>query len=171
MGEKSTKHLKELIEAFDTGMLITRHGEDLHARPMGVADVEGASTLWFVTGEMSPKSEEIRDDARVSVTFQGPMKFIALSGRASLVSDRKKIEELWKPSWKAWFPEGKDDPSITLIRVTVSDGEFWDNTGTKGIRYAFEMVKAVVTGTTPETAPGQHGRVQGGAGAPASKPH
>lgn len=172
MGEKSTKHLKELLEAFDTAMLITRHGEEAHARPMAVAGVEGANTVWFVTGDRSPKAEEIRDDARVSVTFQGPLKFIALSGRASLVQDPKKIDELWQTSWKAWFPDGKDDPSISLIRVTVTDAEFWDTAGTKGIKYAFEVAKAAVTGSTPEIAPGQHGRVQNPAGgAPVSKPH
>lgn len=171
MGESSKAHLKELLASFDTAMLITRHGEDNHARPMGVAGVEGANTLWFVTSETSPKSIEIAQDSRVSVTFQGPLEFVALSGRASLVQDRNKIEELWRTSWKAWFPDGKDDPKITLIRVTVTDAEFWDTAGTKGIRYAFEVAKAVLTGTTPEVAPGQHGRVVTTGAAPVSKPH
>jgi general stress protein 26 len=172
MGEKSKAHLKELLESFDTAMLITRHGETVHARPMAVAGVEGASTLWFVTGASSPKSDEIRNDERVSATFQGSLKFVALSGLASLVRDRKKIEELWQTSWKAWFPNGKDDPNITLIRVTVTDAEFWDTAGSKGIRYAFEVAKAVVTGDTPEVSQGQHGRLDPTTGGiPASKPH
>jgi general stress protein 26 len=173
MGESSKAHLKELLQSFDTAMLITRHGGELHARPMAVAGVEGANTLWFVTGDLSPKSEEIRHDERVSVTFQGTLKFVALSGHAALVSDRKKIEELWQTSWKAWFPNGKDDPKLALIRVTVTDAEFWDSAGSKGIRYAFEVAKSVVTGNTPEMTEDQHGRVNPNApvAAPASKPH
>lgn len=159
MGEKSTTHLKQLLESFDTAMLITRQNESMHARPMAVAGVEGATTLWFVTSEPSPKSTEIKNDERVSATFQSALKFVALSGVATLVRDRKKIDELWQTSWKAWFPDGKDDPSIVLIRVTVTDAEFWDTAGARGIRYAFEMAKAVVTGDTPETTEKQHARL------------
>lgn len=169
MGEKSKAHLKQMLESFDTAMFITRHGEQVHARPMAVAGVEEANTLWFVTSDSSPKSNEIRRDERVSATFQGKAEFVALSGRASLVRDRKKIEELWQTSWKAWFPNGKEDPSILLIRVTVDDAELWDMAGTKGIRYAFEMAKAVLTGDTPEVTHSQHARVN--PAGPVSKPH
>jgi general stress protein 26 len=171
MGEKA--HLKQLLESFDTAMLITRHGESMHARPMAVARVEGESTLWFVTSDPSPKSTEIRTDERVSATFHGKSQFVALSGLATLVRDRKKIEELWQTSWKAWFPNGKDDPSIALIRVTVQDAELWDNAGSNGIRYAFEMAKSVITGDTPEITAAQHARVNATEKGtpPASKPH
>jgi len=41
-----------------------------------------------------------------------------------LVRDRGKIEELWKPEFKMWFPEGKDDPEVALeqFRKTVKSG-------------------------------------------------
>src|SRR5215204_5711695 len=135
MGQSTKQHLQDLLESFDAAMLITHHGDREHARPMAVAGVEGANTLWFATSEWSPKSDEIRRDARVSATFQSDKRYVALSGRGELVSDRAKINELWKPTWKVWFPNGKDDPSLVLIRVTVEDAEFWDNAGTKGIRY------------------------------------
>jgi general stress protein 26 len=171
MGENSKEHLKELLESFDTAMLITRAGEREHARPMAVAGVEGANTLWFVTATTAPKSEEIRRDSRVSVTFQSDWRFVALSGRATLVTDRAKLDQLWKPAWKVWFPEGKDDPTIALIRVTVTDAEFWDNAGTKGIRYAFEAAKALLTNERPPEVEGLHGRVKSPDGAPVSRPH
>lgn len=171
MAESKRAQLKDLLESFDTAMLITRHGEEMHARPMAVAGVEGENTLWFVTSNLSPKFEEIRTDQRVSVTLQGRFDFVALSGEASLVDDRGKIEQLWQTSWKAWFPDGKDDPKLSLIRVAVTDAEFWDMAGTKGIRYVFEVAKALVTGDTPDIASGQHGRVRSSNVAPASKPH
>lgn len=122
--------------------------------------------------DASPKSDEIRSDDRVSATFQSPSSFVALSGRAALIRDRKKIEELWQTSWKAWFPNGKDDPNLALIRVTVTDAELWDTAGAKGIHYAFEVAKSVVTGDTPEITAGQHARLDPSKGAaPASKPH
>jgi general stress protein 26 len=160
MRENKQEHLKELLESFDTAMLLTHHGEKEHARPMAVAGLEGTNTLWFVTADASPKTEEISKDPRVSATFQSSRRYVAISGHAELVDDKTKLNELWKPSWKVWFPNGKDDPSIRLIRVTVNDAEFWDNAGTKGIRYVFEAAKALLRHTTPTIGAPLHGRVQ-----------
>ncbi len=174
MGESKREHLKELLESFDTAMLMTHHGDKEHARPMAIAAVEGPNTLWFVTQQDSPKSDEIRKDPRVSATFQAPRRFVALSGRAELVDDRKKVEELWQASWKVWFPNGKEDPNITLIKVAVEDAEFWDNAGTKGIRYVFEAAKALFRHTTPAIGEVLHGRVKAplrDEGEPASQRH
>lgn len=172
MGESKKEHLKDLLESFDTAMLITRHGEREHARPMAIAGIEGANTMWFATSQDAPKSDEIRSDSRASVTLQSDKRYVALSGRATLVADRAKIDELWKPTWKAWFPNGKDDPNLVLIRLTVEDAEFWDNAGTKGIRYAFEAAKALVTGEEAAPVSGQHGRVKpANGGVPLSQRH
>lgn len=171
MGESTKEHLKALLESFDTGILITRHREQEHARPMAVAAVEGANTLWFVTLDSSPKTNEIQNDERVSATFQSSRKFVALSGRAELIKDHAKVEQLWQADWKVWFPKGKSDPDITLIRVTVTDAEFWDNSGTHGIRYAFDAAKALLTRTRPTIAAGEHGRIKDDRAAPVSKPH
>ena len=171
MAESTRHHLQELLTSFDTAMFITRYGEGEHARPMAVAGVEGVNTLWFATSLNAPKADEIRRDSRVSATFQSERHFVALSGRAELVTDRAKINELWKPTWKVWFPNGKDDPALALIRVSVLDAEFWDNAGAKGIRYAFEAAKALFTKQTPPEVEGLHGRVKTRDGEPVSQRH
>jgi general stress protein 26 len=142
-------------------MFVTRHGEELHARPMAVAAVEGTNCVWLATSIDSPKAEEIRRDPRVSATFQSDKgRYVALSGSAELVPDRAKIDSLWKEVWRVWFPQGKKDPSLALIRITVDDAEFWDDAGAKGVRHVFEQVKAVVTRERPAPVPGEHGRVK-----------
>lgn len=169
MAESMKKHLQDLLESFDTAMFITHHGDGQHARPMTVAGVEGVNTLWFATSLDAPKIEEIRRDGRVSITFQGDRRFVALSGNAELVADRDKIHQLWKPTWKVWFPNGKDDPSITLIRVTVNDAEFWDNAGAKALRFVFEAAKALITKERPAISAAEHGRVRSTNGEPLSQ--
>ena len=156
----TTKQLSELLESFDTARLLTRHGDTNHARPMAIAEMEGANTLWFITSIDSPKVDEIRHDERVSVILQSERKFIALSGISTVVRDRERIDALWKETWKIWFPKGKADPSIALLRVDVEDAEFWDNGGANGIRYAFEAVKGLIKGETPDLDAGVHGRVR-----------
>ncbi|MGA3121716.1 MAG: pyridoxamine 5'-phosphate oxidase family protein [Polyangiaceae bacterium] len=77
MKENKRKHLQELLEAFDSAMLITRHGDEAHARPMAIAGIEGPTVLWFVTSDDSPKADEIRYDSAAVVTAQSGRRFAA----------------------------------------------------------------------------------------------
>jgi general stress protein 26 len=42
------------------------------------------------------------------------------------VKERDTIHELWNPLCKAWFPQGEDDPEITVIRIDVDNAEYWE---------------------------------------------
>jgi general stress protein 26 len=143
------KELLEIVRDFEYAMLVTVSGRDLHGRPMAIAGVEEDGDLYFSSHIDSTKVQEIEIDPNVAVTMQTKMKFATLYGSARVVRDRELIERMWKPDWKVWFPEGKSDPSLCLIRVNATHGEYWDNTGAKGIRYVLQAAKALVTKSTP----------------------
>lgn len=152
----------ELLTRFDTGMLITHTGTaGLHGRPMAVAQVEDNCNLWFITGVDSPKIDEIRYNDNVLVTFQNKKdEFVTLAGRAELVRNASKIDELWQESFKVWFPQGKSDPNIALLHVRTEQGEYWDNTGANKLSYMLESLGAYATGDTPNIHEGaQHGKI------------
>ena len=145
--EDVQKKLVEVLKSFDNVMVATT-AEDgtVHARPMAVAEVDDQGVMWFVTAIESGKVDETKKDERALVTGQKGNLFVSLSGTMGIVRDRQRIEALWKPAWKVWFPNGKEDPSITLMRLTPETGEYWDNQGVKGVKYLFEAAKALVTG-------------------------
>ena len=154
---------RKLLAEFETAVLITHGGEDaFRARPMAIARVDENCDLWFITGRDSAKAHEIELDTWVQVICQkGWSSCVCISGYASLDSDRAKIEELWNPALKVWFPQGVDDPEIVLIRVVGELGEYWDNTGMNRITYAYRAIKALMTGTALEVKEGdQHGRMR-----------
>lgn len=153
----------DLLAKFDTAMLVTHTAEQsLRGRPMQIAGIDEDSRVWFFTEVVSGKVEEIVHDTHVAVICQKDRDlFLSLSGKASLLRDRAKIEELWREPFKAWFPEGKDDPQLALVSVTPEDGEYWDNEGLKKIKYLFEAAKAYATGTKPHIDEGeQHAKVR-----------
>ena len=162
MDESVKKRLIDALKKLDTVMLTTRSDNgDLHARPMAVADAEQDGELWFVSGKGSEKNHEIKNDPRAIVTGQESGLYVTLNGALDVVQDRAKIAQLWKETWKAWFPNGKDDPNITLIRLRPESGEYWDNSGAQGLKYVFEMVKAVVNGKVADASdPKIHSKVQ-----------
>jgi general stress protein 26 len=154
--------LRELLEYFDHAMLVTRSvAGELRSRPMVVADIQPGCCLWFITERHSGKVDEIAQDDHVNVTMQSKMKFVSISGTATVVEDRRKVAELWNELWRVWFPGGQDDPSLILIKVQGDTGEYWDNSGSSGITYLIEAGKAYLSGTKPDVAgdPKVHGKV------------
>jgi general stress protein 26 len=153
---------RDLLKDFNVAMLGTRTPDgQLRSRPMALADVESDGTLWFMTQGDSAKLDEIARDDQVNVSMQSKFKFVSISGTATPVKDRAKIEELWNESWKSWFPGGKDDPALVLLKIRGEEGEYWDNSGTNGIKYLIEAGKAYLSGTRPDVDndPKIHGKV------------
>lgn len=147
MSDSRQETLIDLAEDFDTVMLVTRaKNGDLRSRPMALAKVEEDGTFYFATDDDSGKIEEIRAAGEVNLSFQGGRQFLSVSGRAKVVEGRALIEELWSPAWKVWFPEGKDDPRLCILKVEGRRGEYWDMSGTQGLSYLWEAGKALIRG-------------------------
>lgn len=141
------KKLKEIIERFDTAMLVTTSADDMiRARPMRIADASDDGEMWFLTSRDSTQADDIEGDLRAAITLQGDRSYASLSGMATVSHDRKKLAELWTPANRAWFPDGIDDPDLVAIRFVPLEGAYWDMTGTKGLKYLVQAIKAVVTG-------------------------
>ena len=153
--------IRDLLQSFQTAMLVTHGADFAHARPMAIAAVEEDCNLWFISGRDTAKVMEIEDDARVLVVCQNERtRYVSLNGRARLINDRAKARELWKSEFQAWFPGGAKDPNLLLIHVKAQEAEYWDNSGLKGLRYAFQAAKAVATGRQPAIEEGKmHGKV------------
>ena len=143
--------LKKLVSDFDTAMLVTQADGGMRARPLGIAEQGENGELYFSTGIESPKVAELEADAHVCVTMQDKQRFVSLTGTARILKDRALIERLWSESWRIWFPDGKDDPSLCLLVVNPSEAAYWDSSGATGLKYLFEMAKAYVTGMRPDT--------------------
>jgi general stress protein 26 len=161
MDARDAQTLDELIGEFDTAMLVTRAPDGaLRSRPMAIAGRHSGGVLYFATSIDAPKVGELEQEPDVNVALQAEKTFLSLSGRARVMRDRKLIDELWSPAWKLWFPQGKDDPSLTLIEIQPETGEFWDRSGLKGARFLIEAGKAIFRGEEVEyDAPEAHGKV------------
>jgi general stress protein 26 len=55
----------------------------------------------------------------------------------------------------AWFPGGKDDPSLTLLRLDARDAELWISRGGP-VRFAWEVAKANLTDSPPDVGDKAH---------------
>ncbi|GAA4404893.1 pyridoxamine 5'-phosphate oxidase family protein [Nibrella viscosa] len=143
--------VKEMIEDIRIGMLTTIDEDgSLVSRPMACMQIDENGSLWFFTKKDSPKTDQIEHhEHKVNVSFTdvGDADFVSISGTATEIYDRAKINDLWSPAAKPWFPDGKDDQSLILLRVDTKMAEYWDSTASRMVRL-MEMARAAVTGDT-----------------------
>jgi len=120
----------------------------LATRPMGTLDVDDEGNLWFLSKNDSDKNHDISHDNQVQLFYsnKGSAEYLSIYGRAQILTDRTKIEEYWTPLAKAWFKEGKDDPTITLLKVTPEDAYYWDTKENKLITLV-KIAFSAVTGS------------------------
>lgn len=141
---KSLKHS-------NTGMLgLDQPG--YHSQPMTAFREKETGTIWFFTRN---DTDLARDAARpgqsAMFTYQSRDQevFACIHGALSISHDRARIDEYWNPVVAAWYPDGKDDPHLTLLRFDAGDGRVW--VSKKGpIRFGMEVLKANLTKTLPD---------------------
>ncbi|MBA3468711.1 MAG: pyridoxamine 5'-phosphate oxidase family protein [Herpetosiphonaceae bacterium] len=145
--ENIAKIAKE-IKGINFAMMTTVAKDgSLHSRPMAVQQQDFDGDLWFFTSKDSVKIDELEANNQVNIAFSAPddNRYVSVSGRARVVSDKAKIDELWNPALKAWFPDGKADPSVTLIHVDPDLAEYWDSANSKLVQLV-GFLKAIATG-------------------------
>jgi general stress protein 26 len=120
--------LVTMIEALEVGMLTTedKNGH-LRSRPMATQKVEDG-VLWFFSPKDTPKILEVQKDSEVNVSYADPNNqvYISVSGVARVFQDPAKVRELWSGGAQRWFPNGPNDPSLTILKVAITQAEYWD---------------------------------------------
>jgi general stress protein 26 len=121
-------NLKSIVEIINTGILFT-HGNmgKLNGRPMTTVKIEQNANLWFFTNEFSRNVSEICQNNEVVINYAVPgvNTYAAVKGKAYLTREINKINELYVPAVKTWFPEGLNDPSLLLLRVEPTEIQCW----------------------------------------------
>jgi general stress protein 26 len=145
-------HVRAMLRSFHTAMLVT-HALDgqLRSRPVAISESRNGEPLYFSTAIYSEKVAEVTANPHVNVVLQNRRRFVSLTGTARVVTDRALIGRLWAESWRIWFPDGRDDPSLCLLAVEPAEATYWDAEGARGLKYLFEMVRAYVTDKRPDS--------------------
>jgi general stress protein 26 len=143
--QAAIEKIKELADG-KICLFCTYEDGQIVSRPMGTQGIDEDGTIWFFSRKDSEKNEQIDEDSTVHLMYMDTSKqqYLSLSGRARVVIDKKKIEELWSPIAKAWFEQGKDDPELSLLSVTPEEGHYWDTKNGKII----SLIKIAVAALT-----------------------
>ena len=125
-----------------------------HAQPMTAFRDEETGTIWFFTRDDTDLARDAGVGSGQSAMFHYGSKdqnvWACVHGDLSVHGqDRAIIDRYWNPVLAAWYPEGKDDPHLTILRFEAGDGRVCVNEG-GFFKFAFEIAKANATKTLPD---------------------
>ena len=159
--DSSINNLRSKIKAIRFAMLTTLNDDQtLSSRPMTQQQLDDNGTLWFFISDESQLTRDITNRPKINVTFAEPADsvYVSISGNAEVLKYPEKAKELWSPAVAAWFPEGVDDPHLSLIKLTIQSAEYWDSHSNKMLQL-FAIAKAAISGHPP-TDIGEHEKLQ-----------
>jgi len=117
------KHLWDKMTAGPFVMIGLEGGG--HHEPLTVQlDKHQVDRLYFFIGRDNRMAKGGR--AMLQFVSKGQDFFACLSGTARVDDDRAQIDKLWNKQAEAWFPGGKSDPNLALLRFDIDDAELWE---------------------------------------------
>lgn len=157
-GDEAWKKVKELAEKADTCFMCTsiKTGLPFSTRPMAILKADENGDLWFLSANDSTKNKEIESDPLVQLLCQSSAHagFLNIYGIAEISADKTMIDELWTPLAKTWFTAGKDDPRISVIKVSPTQGHYWDNKHGSAVAFVKMAVGAMIGKTLDDSIEG-----------------
>ncbi|GGB15589.1 general stress protein [Sphingomonas metalli] len=102
------------------GLMDGQHSEPMTAQ----LDDDQPNTIFVFAGRDNRAAGG--GPAMVQFVGKGHDFFACLAGRVSRDNDRGQIDKLWNKQVEAWFPGGKEDPNLTLLRFDVESAELWE---------------------------------------------
>lgn len=99
-------------------------GNGGHAEPMTAQlDEDAHHAIWFYTrtdNRIAPGGA-----AMAQFASKDHDVFACLMGRLLAETDAAVIDRHWSNIAEAWFPEGRNDPSLLMLRFEIDDAEVW----------------------------------------------
>lgn len=143
--------MRALIERAGVAMLMNVDEQGAHfGRPMLPLLVQNDPHIFFLTHRSSRKVTQLAARPQVGLSIVSANCFLVVAGTACTSRDPELIRRLWNPTYRAWFPGGKDDRDATAIRVVVERIDYWEPPGSRVVRVV-QAVKAVLTRRAVET--------------------
>lgn len=105
-------------------VMVALHGGHEHSVPMRAQlDKDAHGAVWFFTS----RDNRLASGGRAMAQFaaKGHDLFACIDGTLAPESDRAILDRLWSNPVEAWYPDGKDDPNLLLLRFDLADAEIW----------------------------------------------
>jgi general stress protein 26 len=151
-------HIAKMIDGIPVAMLTTVAADGaLVSRPMAPLEMDTDGALWFFTDLRSAKVDHVQR-ANLAFTDTAHGTYVSLSGSGTINTDRARIERLWTPMAKPWFPDGPTSSALGLLKFVPDVADYWDASSSRMVR-AVSLIASALMGKP--LAMGEHGSHMG----------
>lgn len=142
---EAVKKIKEFAEKTGTCIFCTHTNEWMFTRPMSCRDVDEEWKIYFFSQKNSAKNKQLKQNPKANLIISNTwnLKFMDIAWEVEITEDRNVIDQHWNEFLRAWF-ESKDDPEISVLIFTPSEGHYWETQDWK-IVSLLKMAKAAIT--------------------------
>lgn len=131
-------------------LMLQLDAEPSSAAPMTASLDEHANhAIWFFCGRDNRFAR--LGPATATYANRDHDLFACFSGTLSEETDRARLDKQWSTAIEAWFPDGKDDPNLLLVRMDLGPASIWC-----GELNVFDAAKRLVGMDLHKAAEGQH---------------
>jgi len=112
----------------------------------------GHSVIYFYSDNTSDLGKAViaNPGARVMATHIGKDYQACIEGALyPITGDAALIERFWNPVAGSWYPDGKDDPKMLMLKFVPITAGVWASTGNP-LKFVYETAKANMTDTMPD---------------------
>jgi len=118
-------------------IMMRLEGSNEHAEPMTAQlDRDAHHAIWFFLARDNRIAAG--GAAMGQVATKGHEVFACLSGVLMEETDKSIRDAQWNTVVEAWFPNGKDDPNVLMLRFDIKDSEVW--TSDMSVKGKFKML-------------------------------
>ncbi len=106
-------------------VMIALDGGRAHAIPMRAQlDKDANSSIWFYTSRDNRLAKG--GPAMMQFVSKGHDLFACVSGTLTEETDKAIIDKHWSKPVEAWYDQGRQDPSLLMLRLDLGDAEIWE---------------------------------------------
>ena len=140
------------IEKARYGMLgLVGRAPAQHFQPMTAFCERDNGQIWFFSRTDTDLAKAVEESGQAMFVVQSKDQGFqaCVGGRLVQSFNAERIQVYWGPIVAAWYPEGQNDPRLTLLRFDVSDAQVWLSE-TNPLAFGLQIVRANMTGREPD---------------------
>lgn len=143
------RRLWDEIERHQVGMLGMTGAAAHHLQPMTAFVEPEREQIWFFTRADTDLARQVGDGHAAMFVFQQKETQACVFGELTAHHDPARIAKYWNAVVAAWYPQGKDDPRLIMLRLECTDAEVWISQ-TGPMKFVWEIAKANATKHEPD---------------------
>lgn len=135
-------HIFDQLSGVRAGLLGIE-GSGQHMQPMAHHVDRDAGMIHFITSSKTDLVAAIANSPMAHFTVTGKKHdfWVSLKGPISVSKDQAKLDEIWSSISAAWFDEGREDPEVTLLSLSLHEAALWAATGNPVV-FGLEIARA-----------------------------